>query len=56
MNLNNNFIISCTFTGFNLTMYGNIFSCLYCEDYTGIDLAAQVIMLILLLVQVDISS
>lgn len=47
-------LLALPFAGFYLPGYGNRFSCFSCEYYTGADLAAQIIILILLIVQVVI--
>jgi len=45
-------IAATTFAGFYYIGYGNRFSCLDCEYYTDVDYAAQIIMIILFIVQI----
>ncbi len=48
-------LVALDFAGFYYSGYGNRYSCLGCEYYTIVDLAAQVIILILLILQIIIA-
>ncbi|MFW9987774.1 MAG: hypothetical protein ACFFC3_03890 [Candidatus Odinarchaeota archaeon] len=48
-------LVALDFAGFYLSGYGNRYSCLGCEYSTSVDLVAQVIILILLIIQIIIS-
>lgn len=48
-------LLTLDFAGFYLPSYGERYSCLGCEYYTPVDLAAQVIILILLILQIIIA-
>lgn len=45
-------IAATTFAGFYLPTYGNRYSCLDCSYYTNVDYAAQIIMIILFIIQI----
>jgi len=48
-------IAAFSFAGFYLPSYGNRYSCLGCEYWTPGDLAAQIIMIILLIIQIVVA-